>query len=118
MRSKGHFPPRGGRTRHCASTPGGRSWFYNEYIREGGFTHVAPRTFWQNLSDGFFFDDNHFSNNLFGHPYHGSLYFNSARSNGLNYWEAMPFALMGSFLWECCGESRLSTTGSLPASEE
>ena len=79
-------------------------WFYNEYIRQGGFTHVSPQTFATNLSDGFFFDDNHFSNNMFAHPYHGSLYFNAARSNGLNYWESMPFALMGSFLWECCGE--------------
>ena len=79
-------------------------WFYNEYIREGGFTHVSPASFWANFSDGFFFDDNHFSNNLFGHPYHGSLYFNAARSNGLNYWESLPFALMGSFFWECCGE--------------
>jgi hypothetical protein len=79
-------------------------WFYNEYIRQGGFTHVSPQSFWANLSDGFFFDDNHFSNNMFGHPYHGSLYFNAARSNGLNYWESMPFALMGSFFWECCGE--------------
>ncbi|MEE9576886.1 MAG: DUF3943 domain-containing protein, partial [Gemmatimonadota bacterium] len=64
-------------------------WFYNEYIRQGGFTHVSPQTFATNLSDGFFFDDNHFSNNMFGHPYHGSLYFNAARSNGLNYWESM-----------------------------
>jgi hypothetical protein len=79
-------------------------WFYNEYIRQGGFTHVSPSSFWANVSDGFFFDDNHFSNNLFGHPYHGSLYYNAARSNGLNYWESLPFAIMGSFFWECCGE--------------
>ena len=79
-------------------------WFYNEYVREGGFTHVSPSTFWSNFSDGFYFDDNHFSNNMFAHPYNGSLYYNAARSNGLNYWESIPFAVMGSFFWECCGE--------------
>ncbi|MEJ2337827.1 MAG: DUF3943 domain-containing protein [Gemmatimonadales bacterium] len=82
-------------------------WFFNEYIREGGFTATNPSTWWFNISHGFFYDDNHFKTNMFAHPYHGSLYFNAARSNGLNYFESVPFAILGSFFWECCGETHL-----------
>lgn len=82
-------------------------WFFNEYIRGGNFTAVNPRSWWKNISSGFFYDDNHFKTNMFAHPYHGSLYFSAARSNGMNYFESMPFAVLGSFMWECCGETHL-----------
>ncbi len=82
-------------------------WFFNEYIRGGNFTAVNPRSWWKNLSTGFFYDDNHFKTNMFAHPYHGSLYFNAARSNGMNYFESVPFAVLGSLMWECCGETHL-----------
>ena len=82
-------------------------WFFNEYIRGGNFTSVNPRSWWFNISHGFFYDDNHFKTNMFAHPYHGSLYFNSARSNGLSYFESVPFAVIGSFFWECCAETHL-----------
>src|SRR5262249_24876878 len=39
------------------------------------------------------------------HPYHGSLFFAAARSNGFSYWESGAFAMVGSFLWECCMEN-------------
>jgi hypothetical protein len=42
---------------------------------------------------------------MFAHPFHGSLYFSAARTNGFNYWASVPFAIAGSFLWECCGET-------------
>ena len=38
------------------------------------------------------------------HPYHGNLYFNAARTNGLTYWESAPYALFGSAMWEFFGE--------------
>ena len=82
-------------------------WFFNEFIREGGFTATNPSSWWFNVSHGFFWDDNHFKTNMFAHPFHGSLYFNSARSNGFNYFESVPFAVIGSFFWECCGETHL-----------
>jgi hypothetical protein len=66
---------------------------------------VTPGTWWDNLKSGYVFDDNQFAVNQFGHPYQGSLYFNAGRSNGLNYWESSVMAAMGSFTWECCGET-------------
>jgi hypothetical protein len=51
------------------------------------------------------FDDNSFKTNQLGHPYHGSWYFNAGRANGLSYWESGPLTFLGSFMWECCGET-------------
>lgn len=80
-------------------------WSFNEFVRGGNFTQVNPRSWWENISNGFFYDDNNFTTNFFAHPYHGSLYYSAARSNGLNYWLSAPFSIMGSFFWECCGET-------------
>jgi len=81
-------------------------WAFNEYIRGAAFTQVNPRSWYNNVFvKGFQFDDNHFNTNMFAHPYHGNLYFNSARTNGFNYWASAPFAIAGSFMWECCGET-------------
>ena len=79
-------------------------WGFNEFVRQANFTTQSPRTWVDNLSHGWDWDDNVFNNNQFAHPYHGSLYFNAARSTGLNYWESAPFAIGGSLMWECCGE--------------
>ncbi len=81
-------------------------WFFNEYIRGANFTQVNPRSWYENVFvEGFTWDDNHFNTNMFAHPFHGSLYYSSARSNGFNYWQSVPFAIAGSFMWECCGET-------------
>ena len=66
---------------------------------------VTPKTWWDNLKYGMIFDDNNFSTNQFGHPYQGNLYFNVGRANGLNYWESGLMSALGSFTWECCGET-------------
>ncbi len=79
-------------------------WGYNEFIRGGNFTTQSPRTWADNFSHGWEWDDNHFNNNQFAHPFHGSLYYNAARSNGLNFWESVPYTIGGSLMWECCGE--------------
>ena len=49
-------------------------------------------------------DNDKFSTNLFAHPYHGNLYYNSARGNGLSFWQSAPYALGGSLMWEFMGE--------------
>ena len=36
----------------------------------------------KNLRLGWEWDEDSFQTNMFGHPYHGGLYFNAARSNG------------------------------------
>ena len=78
-------------------------WFYDRYIREGGTNpgfRISFNSWAENLANGFEWDDNSFTTNQFAHPYHGSLYFNAARSNGYSFWESIPWTFGGSFLWE------------------
>ena len=78
-------------------------WSFNRYIREGGTNpgfRVGSESWEENQLNGFEWDDNSFTTNQFAHPYHGSLYFNAARSNGYGYWGSIPFAFAGSFMWE------------------
>lgn len=81
------------------------TWGFNYYVRDKGFAAVYPRSWWTNISNGFEYDNNRFSNNMVGHPYHGSTYYNASRSNGIGYWGSVPLTLFGSFLWECCAET-------------
>ncbi len=78
-------------------------WAFCRYVREGG-TLAEFRISWEsiaeNLKAGLEWDDNNFSTNQFNHPFAGSLYFTSARANGYDYWESIPFAFAGSWHWE------------------
>jgi hypothetical protein len=62
------------------------------------------------VTNGFAWDDNDFNVNHFRHPYHGNLYFNSARSNGFGYWNGVLYAGIGSYFWECCTETHVAST--------
>jgi len=63
-------------------------------------------TFWDHVVHGHWgIDRDAFSMNQFGHPYQGSMYQGFARSAGLNYWEALIYTNVGSFLWETAGET-------------
>src|SRR5215470_14940170 len=77
----------------------------NEYVRNGNFNQVSPRSWWHNIKEGFTYDDNEFRTNQFIHPFNGSAYYNSARGNGLGYWTSAGYAAFGAFYWECCGET-------------
>jgi len=82
-------------------------WFYDRYIRAGGGEgfKIGIQPWKDNILNSFEWDDNGFSTNQFGHPYHGNLYFNAARSSGYTYWQSVPFAFGGSFMWEYFGET-------------
>jgi hypothetical protein len=75
-------------------------WGYNRYIMNGSFARIDIHTIKKNLSHPFVWDNDQMSTNMFAHPYHGNLYFNSARSQGFNYWKSGLFILGGSAMWE------------------
>ena len=77
---------------------------FDRFVMDEDFAKVNLHTIHRNFKKGFVWDNDQFSTNLFAHPYHGNLYFNSARSNGMNFWESTPFALGGSLMWEFFGE--------------
>ena len=65
-----------------------------------GLCHARAISIKNNFKTGPVWDTDKFSTNLVAHPYHGSLYFNAARSNGMNFWQSIPFAAGGSLMWE------------------
>lgn len=68
------------------------------------WARARPRTWWDNVRFGWEWDENNFAVNLFAHPYHGAMYFNAGRANGLDYWESATLAFLGSWTWEYFGE--------------
>jgi hypothetical protein len=81
-------------------------WSYNYFIRDAEFAHVTWSSIGHNLQfKNWEWDDNNFKTNQFAHPYHGSMYFNSFRTNGYSFWQSAPAALAGSYVWEIAGET-------------
>src|SRR5512140_208689 len=80
-------------------------WAYDRYVSKADFAYISIETVKENFRNGFGYDRDDFNTNQASHPFHGSLYFNAARTNGYGYWESGAFTLAGSFLWECCMEN-------------
>jgi hypothetical protein len=66
---------------------------------------VSFETWARNLRQGWEWDENGFSTNLFSHPFHGAQYFNAGRSNCLSFWSSIPLVFLGSWTWEYFGET-------------
>lgn len=75
-------------------------WAFDRYIMDETFARITPSSVNRNIHKGPVWDNDRFSTNLLAHPYHGNLYFNVARNNGLNYWQSFPYTLGGSLMWE------------------
>ncbi len=78
---------------------------FDRYVTKSDFAQTTLNSIWHNFETGFVWDNDFFITNLFAHPYHGNLYFNAARTNGLSFWESAPYALGGSLMWELFGET-------------
>lgn len=75
-------------------------WGFDRFVMNEDFAKINGHTIKNNFKTGPVWDTDKFSTNLVSHPYHGSLYFNAARSNGLNFWQSIPFTAGGSLMWE------------------
>lgn len=80
-------------------------WAFNRHIAKSDFAYINWDTISANFNNGFVWDVDHFTMNFFFHPYHGNLYFNCARSNGLSFWESIPYTIGGSLMWEMAMEN-------------
>lgn len=76
------------------------AWAFNQ-----GWARSGTRAWSKNLRLGWEWDEDAFLTNMFAHPYHGGLYFNAGRANGLGYFESVPVAFFGSWSWEYFGET-------------
>ncbi len=76
----------------------------NRQTENGHFYQVTGTSIRRNLRSKWVVDDDPFQINQFLHPYQGAMYHGIARSSGLNYWQSMAYAFVGSGLWEIAGE--------------
>ena len=78
-------------------------WAAGQYIlgnADGAHSYINLDTMRDNLTYWFEYDPNHFATNFLLHPFHGNLYFNAGRTNGLDFWASGFTSFMGSFMWE------------------
>lgn len=73
---------------------------YNNYLLDENFAKISWQSIKNNLETGFVWDEDSYIMNQFLHPFNGAAYYNSARSNGLTFWEAIPYTFGGSLMWE------------------
>lgn len=82
-------------------------WAVDECLRKEDYTHLTWQSTGYNLSPWHWaWDNDPFTTNEFGHPYHGSLFYNSFRANGYTFWQSVPASFAGSYLWETFAENQ------------
>ena len=65
-------------------------WGYHRYLSGENWSNISWETIKNNFKTGFVWDVDGYLINQFWHPYHGSNYYNAARTNGLTFWESAP----------------------------
>ncbi|MGL5893399.1 MAG: DUF3943 domain-containing protein [Bacteroidales bacterium] len=80
-------------------------WSFDRYIMKEDWAKITPSSVVKNMVRGFRWDSDGLETNMFAHPYHGSLYYNAARSNGMSYWQSIPYTVLGSATWELIAET-------------
>ncbi|HWN17290.1 MAG TPA: DUF3943 domain-containing protein [Gemmatimonadales bacterium] len=104
-RTDGGMEPRFWQAAGGVAAVNGLLWFHNWHVQRWHWSNVGTQSWWANVRGGFTWDDDVFGVNQAAHPYHGSLYFNAARSSGYDFWSSTPFVTAGSLGWELFAEN-------------
>jgi len=80
-------------------------WSFDRFILNAPYSRINLNTIQRNFKSGLVWDNDMFATNLYAHPYHGGLYFNTARNHGMDFWKSIPATAAGSFMWEFCMEN-------------
>ena len=75
-------------------------WSYSMYLEKREWANISWKSVFNNLRQGYEWDNNSFQTNQFSHPYHGAMYYSAARANGLNLLESGAYTAIGSLMWE------------------
>jgi hypothetical protein len=78
---------------------------FNSWVLDADWARVSGASVARNLRGAWAWDDDSFQTNMLAHPYHGGIYFNAGRANGLGFWGSVPLVLLGSLTWEYLGEN-------------
>lgn len=73
---------------------------FNSYIMNSEFAKISFKSIEYNFERGWSTDADELLTNMWAHPFHGSVYYNFARSSGYNYWTSLGVAAIGSWQWE------------------
>jgi len=80
---------------------------FDQFVTKKDYAQISFKTIGHNLNPGSWqFDNDPIQTNQFGHPYHGSYFFNSFRTNGYNFWASSAAAFTGSYIWETYAENQ------------
>lgn len=90
-------------------------WGFNRFVADAEFARISFNTMKTNVKHGFVWDNDQIGTNMFLHPYHGGLYYTSARSQGFNFWESGMFAFGGSLMWELFMENEYPSINDIVA---
>lgn len=77
----------------------------DRYLLNLDYARISGKTIADNFKYGWVWDNDDFVINQIGHPYQGSFYYSAARANGMNYWQSLPYCVLGSLTWELFCES-------------
>jgi hypothetical protein len=82
-------------------------WSYDKFVAKKDYADISFKSVGDNLNPkSWAWDDDPFQTNQFGHPFHGSLFFNTFRSNGYTFWQSVPAVMVGSYVWETAAETQ------------
>lgn len=73
---------------------------FNSFVMNSEFAKISFKSVEHNLERGWSVDADGLITNMWAHPFHGSIYYNLARSSGYNYWTSFGVAAIGSWQWE------------------
>lgn len=82
-------------------------WAWDHYVTDRPWADINGRTVSRNLRHNWVLDHDSYSGNQFSHPYHGSMFYASARYHGHSYYTAAVYPLVGSMVWEYFCETNL-----------
>ncbi len=73
-------------------------WDY--YVQDRVWARISRDVLEEHFSKPPVFDNDSYSGNQFSHPYHGSMFYNTARNEGLSYGVSLLYPMIGSATWE------------------
>lgn len=79
---------------------------FNRFVKEDEFAKINLSSMRNNLTTLPVWDTNRFPTNFIGHPYHGAMYFNSARANGFDFYSSTLVTSVSSLMWEYLMETK------------
>lgn len=77
---------------------------FNRFVFQFDYAKTSWDSIYDNLSHQWVWDQDTFVVNQLGHPYQGSFYFAAGRANNFNFYQSIPFNILGSVTWEYFAE--------------